>query len=207
MVMQDKIQKINSYCFILYFIMAIISVLLPIPDMAINVLGVLLIVEMYGIRIVLHYLIHKKISAFLILILLVYVIWNGVLLKYNLGGASRIVTMILAYFYIIVADKLNTGKVSKRFIRFAVFFLAMEMIRYFFHGTIVTVSTILTQTCVIFIMIDPIMYGLAKKGKETRGEINEHVPLVRKILFGKTGKLRTDILKGKEEPGSAFSDL
>ena len=204
MAMHDKIQKLNTYCFLGYFLMAIISVVVPIPQMAINLLGIAIIIEMYGSRVVIHYLKNKKISKIMVTLLMIYLVWNGLLLIYDLGEASRLVTMILAYTYIIVADKLNQGKISMRFVRFAVFFLGMEVLRYFFKGSVVTAATLLTQAGVVFIMIDPIMNNIAKKGAAQRGEVTEKVPLIRRILFGKTGKLRMDILKDKEEPGSAL---
>ena len=94
---------------------------------------------------------------------------------------------------------------------FSVFFVGIEVVKLFAAGDTAHTLATLAQVAVILALVDPMMRGLAQKGAKKREEAGletENVPLIRRILFGKTGKLRTDLFvkmeeTQKAEPGSA----
>ena len=207
--MQGKIQKISLYVFTGYFLFILASVFIPIPAAAMTAVNILVITELYGSRIVTHYLSAHKVSFLLITLFFIYLGWCG--FQIYLGNAAwegnQVITLILAYAYVIVAEKMTSGKLSKRLICFSIFFIGIEVAKLFAAGSTFTILATLAQVVVILALVDPMMKKAAQKGarkREEAGMETENVSLIRRILFGKTGKLRTDLFERKTEtePGS-----
>lgn len=209
----SKIQKVSLYVFLGYFLFILVSVFIPVPDMLMTVVNILVITELYGSRIVTHYLTNHKVSVTLVLLFLVYLCWYGyqIYLGNTAWEGNRVITLLLAYAYVIVAEKMTTGRMSRRLVMFSVFFVGIEVVKLFAAGDTAHTLATLAQVAVILALVDPMMRGLAQKGAKKREEAGletENVPLIRRILFGKTGKLRTDLFvkmeeTQKAEPGSA----
>ena len=136
----SKIQKVSLYVFLGYFLFILVSVFIPVPDMLMTVVNILVITELYGSRIVPHYLTNHKVSVTLVLLFLVYLCWYGyqIYLGNTAWEGNRVITLLLAYAYVIVAEKMTTGRVSRRLVMFSVFFVGIEVVKLFAAGDTAT---------------------------------------------------------------------
>ena len=211
-----KIQKVSLYVFVGYFLFILASVFVSVPDLLMTAVNILVITELYGSRIVTNYLANHKVSVTLVILFFVYLGWYGyqIYLGNTAWEGNRVITLLLAYAYVLVAEKMTTGKVSRRLVIFSVFFVGIEFVKLFAAGDTANMLATLAQVVVILALVDPMMKGLALKGARRREEAGletGNVSLIRKILFGKTGKLRTDLFAKtagtqKAEPGSASEE-
>lgn len=197
--MQDKMQKISLYVFLCYFIFVLFSVFVEIPNFLMTIINILVVSELYGSRIIIYYITKHKISIWLITLFFLYIGWYCFQFYFSTTAweGNHVITLLIAYIYIIVADKMTTGKISKRILSFSIFFISIEFIKILFSGTFVTVAATISQAVVILLIVDPILNNFAKNGAKKREESGidtKQVPLIRKILFGKTGKIRTDFM-------------
>lgn len=203
--MQGKLQKINFYVFTGYFLFILASVFLPIPSAVMSVVNILVITELYGSKIISYCISAHKVSLLLVALFLLYLGWYG--FQFSFGNAAwrgnQVITLILAYTYVIVAEKMTTGKVSGRILGLSVFFIGMEVGKLFAAGPVFNGLATVAQVVVLLMLVDPMMKRAAQRGakkREERAMDEQNVPLIRKILFGKTGTLRLDMVTGTGFP-------
>lgn len=203
--MQGKIQKASFYVFIGYFLFVLASVFFQIPDAIIAAVNILAITELYGSKIISYYMSAHKFSFLLAGLFLLYLGWYGsqILLGNAAWSGNQVITLILAYTYVIVAEKMTNGKVSKRIICISVFFIGIEGCKLLVAGAALNMIATVAQVVMILILVDPMMKRVAQKGAKKREESTleyKRVPLTRRILFGKTGTLRLDMITGTKSP-------
>lgn len=199
--MQGKIQKVSLYVFTGYFLFVLVSAFLSVPSIVTDAVNILVIMELYGSRIITHYMSSHKVSFLLVGLFLLYMGWYGYQICFGAAGwkGNQVITLLLAYAYVIVAEKMTNGKVSRRLIFLSCFFVGMEVCKLVADGTAFQVVMTLAQAAVILALVDPMMKKAAKKGADRRakeGLETEDIPLIRRILFGRTGTLRLDMVTG-----------
>lgn len=171
--MQGKIQKVSLYVFTGYFLFVLVSAFLSVPSIVTDAVNILVIMELYGSRIITHYMSSHKVSFLLVGLFLLYMGWYGYQICFGAAGwkGNQVITLLLAYAYVIVAEKMTNGKVSRRLIFLSCFFVGMEVCKLVADGTAFQVVMTLAQAAVILALVDPMMKKAAKK--ERIGELKK----------------------------------
>lgn len=109
-----------------------------------------------------------------------------------------IIGVLWIYLYLILHNRLMHGKFDfKLIIFFSVAFIG-KFVKQFFSGAGASVIIALSQILFLLRLLNPSLSKIAEDHKRNRlaiiGEETQEVSLLRKILFGKNGKLELDFL-------------
>lgn len=207
--MQDKskmLDKITNYClFILIFGYMILSIF-KVPIEIINIISSITSCILYTTILMRYKLkkgtIHKGLLFLGIICILAQFI--------GLTSSNRyfgILSTVFVYIFYIYNQKLLTGKWNKFFIFFGTFVVISSTLSIYFDNKLITGLFLIIEFVIYGKILNQIMYdiGMKRKNKlEKEGftkEDEQKVSLIRRILFGRTGKLDlslVEMLTGKD---------
>ena len=195
--MQDKqklIKKLNVYSLVVLFFGTIILSMLNVPTLAINLVSFFASSVLYSTIILEYKLNYHKIH----IPLTILGISCMVLQLINVFAPNKVLSLIVTmsiYAYYIYYHKLITGEINKSLVFFGVLICGSSFLGIFFHNKIMTGIFLAIEVLIYLKLSDKMFASIAYKRKaklDKAGFTDEDakkVPLIRRILFGGTGKL------------------
>ena len=209
MVMQDKqnfVKKLNTYSLIYLFFGTLILSMFNVPMIAINLTSCIACSVLYSTIILQYKYEFNKIHIPLTLLGVLCMVLQLVNVFYSNKVLSLIVTMSI-YIYYLYSNKLMTGKINKTLLFFAVMICGSSFLGIFFKNKYMTALFLFVDALIYLKLSNKMFTSIAYKRKvklEESGFTEEDakkVPLIRRILFGKTGKIDwglVSMLTGKD---------
>lgn len=197
MVMQDKqklTKKLNTYSLLYLFFGTLILSMFEVPTMIINLTSFIACSVLYSTIILQYKLEFHKIHIPLTLLGVSCMILQLVNVFYHHKILSLIVTMSI-YAYYLYSDKLMTGKINKSLVFFAIMICGSSFLGLFFKNKYMTALFLFVDALIYLKLSNKMFTSMANKRKEKleqsgfTEEDAKKVPLIRRILFGKTGKM------------------
>jgi len=210
--MQDKIKdmdlevknkilnKITTISLVTLLFGVMILSLFGVPEIILNILSLLCSATFYTCFLFRYRFKFDKFHIGLVLMATVCIGLN----IYNLNLQNEIISLITTmcvYGYYMYGQKLINGKVGKTLIIFCILIISSSILNILFTSKLVETFTLIVTLIVIIKIVNPVFenWGKKKRAKvEASGFTEEDakkVPWIRKILFGRTGKLDLSILE------------
>lgn len=201
--MQDKeklFSRIVNISLILLFVNILAYSFFHYPDAIYFTLDFIISFVIYGIALIKVYSFTGRAPVVLILLFIGSV---GFRIYSSLSPSSTaldIVSLIILYTYFILSGYFINGRVSK----FSLFLGGLSIVNIAFIGYVdnwyARVFVSVFQVIIILKLLNPLMEKVGERGKMKREEEGidySNVSTIRRILFGKTGKLRVkDAVRG-----------
>lgn len=203
MVMQDKrqtVKKLSNYCLFMLIVGYMILTMLNVPTLLIKIVMATSSCGLY-LTILMQYKldydkIHKK------LLLLGIICMAAQLFSTTLHNRYvSIISMIFVYIFYNYNYKLRQNKWNKSLILFGVLVTTCSVLSIYFNNKWINFAFVIIDLLIYGKFLNRIMNDIGMKRKkqlEEQGFTEEDakkVPLIRKILFGKTGKLDLSIVE------------
>lgn len=203
MVMQDKnkqLKKITNYCFAILIFGYMILSILKIPTIIINAIMGITSCVLYGTILTKYKLEHNKIHNGLFLLGIICMI-GSIICIFITSKYISILSTIFVYIFYIYNQKLVEGTWNKFLIFFGTFVVTSSFLSIYFQNKLITALFLIMELIIYGRLINKVMFSIGMKRKkklEAEGFTNEDakkVPLIKRILFGKTGKLDWTIVE------------
>lgn len=195
--MQDKkklIKKMNLYSLLVLFIGTMVLSLLNVPVMIINLVSFVASCVLYASILIEYKMTYHKYHKLLTFLGILCMVLQFSSLFYHNKVLSLIISMSI-YAYYLYYSKLTTGQLNKTLLFFGVLICGSSFLGLFFHNKFMTAIFLGVEALVYLKLSNKLFTSIANKKKarlEREGFTDEDakkVPLIRRILFGKTGKL------------------
>ena len=203
MVMQDKIKlldKMRNICFFIVIFGTMILSMFHVPLLVMNILSSICSSVLYCIILLRYQLTQEKMHKGLLILGIICILCSfiGITSSNPYVGILR---TVLVYIFYIFNQKLLSGTWNKFMIFFGTFITISSILSIYFDNKWITGLFIVVELILYGRILNTIMtkIGMNKKKKlEEQGFTNEDakkVPLIRRILFGRTGKLDLSIVE------------
>ena len=203
MVTQDKnklLDKISNYCFfVLVFGFTILS-MLNVPLIIVNIVSTIASCILYITILMRYKLNYEKMHKGLLCLGIICII-GSIFGAFVDNQYISILCSSFVYIFYIYNQKLTTNQWNKFLIFFGSFVVLSSILSIYFDNKWITGLFVIIELIVYGRILNRFMTSLGMKRKrklEAEGFTEEDakkVPLIRKILFGKTGKLDLSIVE------------
>lgn len=173
------------------FFLSVLSIWIPIPRILIRGLS-FLIFEMSAVRNCIYYKVVKGKHSI--------TLWSVVVVCTIVAGLSlaterflwKLVYVTLLYFFFILAELLIYGKFRKSYLLMGTCVVGMMLVNFWTDAVWVYRVIWGLQLILVLRLLNPFLESMAEKGRKGYVEQEEKQPISfwRRILFGRSGKLR-----------------
>lgn len=203
MVMQDKnkrLDTITKYCFFILLFGYMILSLFKIPMYVINIITGITSCVLYITILIRYNLNHEKMHNGLLLLGILCItasIFSMIIQNKYMG----LICTVFVYIFYLFNQKLMTGKWNKFLIFFDSFVIISSLLSIYFNNKLITVLFLIIEFIIYARVINQLMFNIGMKRKQQLEESGftkedeKKVSLIRRILFGRTGKLDLTIVE------------
>lgn len=201
--MQDKskmLDKISNGCFFVLIFGYMILSMLKVPYQIINGISAITASILYITILVRYKISHDKMHHGLLVLGIICIIGQFI----SLGITSKylgILSTVFVYIFYIYNQKLSYGIWNKFLIFFGIYVVSSSVLSMYVDKKIVTVLFVIMEFVIYGKLLNQMMYKIGMKRKEKLDKEGftktdaEKIPLIRRILFGRTGKLDFSIIE------------
>lgn len=175
----------------LLFLLSILSMWIPIPRMILKCLSLFLFL-ISGLRNCIYYKKTKGRHS--------KVLWLSYFSCIVVAGCSIITTRFIwqilyvafVYCFFVLAGIMQEGKLRKSYLLMGICVICMMLMNTWTDNVWIRRSMLILQVVLLLRLLNPVLEGLAERGRQKRVTQEEHreISIVRRILFGRSGKLR-----------------
>ncbi len=190
-------KKMITVCMLLLFLLSILSIWVPVPRIVIQGVSLFL----FGVSAGRNCWCYKqKTGAYDIgmCLLAISYITMTVVATMTKQLACRILAVVFLYTFFLYAEFRIYGKFRKDYLGLCVGMIVMLLGNTISDNVWLVYLGIAMQLVLILRLLNPLLEGMAKRGKQKRLALEmkqENVSWIRKILFGKSGRLRMPVIR------------
>ncbi len=206
---QDKeksLSKVSNWSFALILLQVILQSIIGYPMVISNIISIVLTATVYVTILFRVYLRKNTIPKTLVLLFIVCCLLMGIRYFTETNIVLSVISLLTLYTYFIYGQYILTGEFSKTLLVFGCVSLCIYLVTFYVENTVVTTIVLFIQLGFVMRIFNPTLNKMAehKKQKRLRDEKEngkKEVSLIRRILFGKSGKLDLSILEVFKEGG------
>ncbi len=184
-------KRLLTGCMVLLFLLSILSMWIPIPRMIFKCLSLLLFL-ISGFRNCIYY---RKVKGRHSTVL--WLFYFGCIIVAGLSIVTtrfvwQILYIVLLYFFFILAGVVQEGKFRKSYLVMGICVICMMLVKTWTNNIWIARGVLVLQVILLLRLLNPVLEGLAERGRRkcVMHEEYKKISIIRRILFGRSGKLR-----------------